>query len=609
MAWRSRRTAQHLVASLSRWERFQDVTSLEQAVVAAYDLGLTTKVPEEALNATNSFTLSLVGWAGAPLCPGAEVVISKNGLKASYDITRYPRPDVKQAFGMTQIPNCGFEINLPLEIGHQNPELDIHVVDLLGKRFAVKLPDGQSFLKARPSERELSPGGYVDRVSLTIASPQRCHSPQWRAARSDPLGMIALVQLLGEPNISQEWYKSLRFFVVNHAAKTTASKVALAAGFDQDALEIGIEGSSPRAQSRLRTITRPSGVDIHVVGNLALDATSVHFGYRNPTADALVTVNDAYVHADGIVIANDELVIHEAAAEPCSPFVAGYWDKIAATGMRRNTALTRLSEDTVFRLPEAVILTSRCAANYFHGLIEHTPRLLTLQAFPDFLKLPMLVDETTPHSVREAIRLIMPTAELVDVPRDRRVHVDRLHLPLLHSFVPDSSLYPFASIRLSARHLRYLRETLLPHASEGPFPKRLFLGRQHGTRNVSNGLQTDDALREAGFTNMDMTQLSFTEQIALFRDATDIVGVAGASFANTIFCSPNARITALYGDHNRGYPLQRLLANTACSEFKDFYGIPSDLQTVDAQSHLHMPFSIPIPAFQEHLRTFHSNGR
>jgi capsular polysaccharide biosynthesis protein len=603
-----RLAVQGLVSGWSRWKIDDDISGLEQALAAAHVLGIAAGIPDDAQGSSVNMEIILVGWAGIPLSPGAQVVLSEHGCEVEFDLNSYPRPDVQQAFGLAEVPNCGFVIRAPVttERGDAPSILEIHVVDASGAPHAVKVPSHQSLVRASYIGDESAPQAYLDTASIGFTAPRRSSSPQWRAATRDPLGVISLALLAGGPEAACEWYRSMRPVVLNHPCRTAAARVALALGFDDDALKIGIEGSEPDARNRLLPISRPTGAEINIAGRGVPGAASVRFGYESPLEDAVVSVNEAHVYADGIVTATDELVSYEAAAEPCSPFVAGHWDKVAATGMRREIALISLPENDGPHLAEAIILTSRCAGNYFHALIEHTPRLLTLEAFPELLDLPLLLDEDTPNSVREAIRLIAPSANLLDTPRTGRLRVDRLHLPLIHSFVPDSTIYPFSSIRLSTRHLDFLREKLLPHKTEHTFPKRLFLGRLHGTRNVLNGAQLRTELDNAGFTIVDTENMSFVDQISLFHGATDIVGVAGAAFANTIFCNPKTRITAFYGEHNRGYPLQRMLAGVADAQFTEFYGALDAGAFADPQSRLHAPFSIPIPRFREHLRTFHS---
>ena len=48
-----------------------------------------------------------------------------------------------------------------------------------------------------------------------------------------------------------------------------------------------------------------------------------------------------------------------------------------------------------------------------------------------------------------------------------------------------------------------------------------------------------------GYEILDATEYTFSEQIALFSEATHVAGIAGGGLINSIFCNSNTKITVL----------------------------------------------------------------
>ena len=59
---------------------------------------------------------------------------------------------------------------------------------------------------------------------------------------------------------------------------------------------------------------------------------------------------------------------------------------------------------------------------------------------------------------------------------------------------------------------------------------------------LQNNEEISSHLIGKGFTKYKVGQLSFENQIYLFKNAKIIIGVHGAAFANLAFCSPNTKI-------------------------------------------------------------------
>ena len=74
---------------------------------------------------------------------------------------------------------------------------------------------------------------------------------------------------------------------------------------------------------------------------------------------------------------------------------------------------------------------------------------------------------------------------------------------------------------------------------------KIFVSRHAQQRPLLNQEAAEAAMRERGFTVVDTAQMTLTEQIALFKGASMVVGPLGAALTNIVFCPRGSRIVAL----------------------------------------------------------------
>lgn len=74
-----------------------------------------------------------------------------------------------------------------------------------------------------------------------------------------------------------------------------------------------------------------------------------------------------------------------------------------------------------------------------------------------------------------------------------------------------------------------------------PPTRRIFLARGHGRRSYTQDVALNIA-EGFGFEAVYPEKLSFRDQVQPMHDAANVVGPSGASFANTFFCLPGAKL-------------------------------------------------------------------
>ena len=99
--------------------------------------------------------------------------------------------------------------------------------------------------------------------------------------------------------------------------------------------------------------------------------------------------------------------------------------------------------------------------------------------------------------------------------------------------------------------LNYLRQKFLKIKYTKKFPDKFYIDRRDAKSNHShlrkiiNEKEVKEFLVTKGYSIIALSDLSFKDQINLFQNASQIVGLHGAGFANLIFCKPNTRVIEL----------------------------------------------------------------
>lgn len=82
--------------------------------------------------------------------------------------------------------------------------------------------------------------------------------------------------------------------------------------------------------------------------------------------------------------------------------------------------------------------------------------------------------------------------------------------------------------------------------TEGRGARKLFVNRSAAhSRHITNNDDVKAILLEYGFEEVFPENLSFSQQVSTFREASHVVGVMGAAMASALFCPPNAQILYL----------------------------------------------------------------
>jgi capsular polysaccharide biosynthesis protein len=74
------------------------------------------------------------------------------------------------------------------------------------------------------------------------------------------------------------------------------------------------------------------------------------------------------------------------------------------------------------------------------------------------------------------------------------------------------------------------------------WPSKVYLRRNSAARKITNEVEIERIFHKNGYFIISPENLNFLEQVAIFRNATDVVGSSGAALANLIFSQPTTGV-------------------------------------------------------------------
>lgn len=316
----------------------------------------------------------------------------------------------------------------------------------------------------------------------------------------------------------------------------------------------------------------------------------------------LATVHQVVV-GPGFTVLSPEanrLIIYEPASHPKFGHVAGLRGLMTALPGNPNAVRLGWKAKRSLRLPEAILLSGRCSANFYHWLIEYLPRVKEIEAHGKLGGVPVLVSDQMPLQHYEALSLVLGSDyPLIYLDSETLAEVETLHIPSFSTYVPDDFESPFWKAGGTSKpHIDFMRERVLPKVQDVPgWGKRIFISRaRNAGRGMTNELAIVEACRRAGFTVVFPELMSFHEQVACFQHADVIMGPTGASFSNVIFCKPGTRIYGLTSERNKTFCNFANLALVAGGDFINVTG-PNDRPASEFATHeefAHSSFSVPL---------------
>lgn len=226
------------------------------------------------------------------------------------------------------------------------------------------------------------------------------------------------------------------------------------------------------------------------------------------------------------------------------------------------------------KIEQGVWITDNWSRNYFHWLTDAIPRLyLAKQHEPNVdLVLPSLY-----RSVSYTKESLEPfeLQSLKIIPENRSLFVKKFQLP---TYSAETGNYNESVIKsVGEIYRRY-------YGTSSPIGRRIYISRSKApVRKVLNEDQILPVLRQHGFEVVHCENLSFSEQVKLFSEASMIAGPHGAGFVNMMFTHPGAKLLEI---HPRDTKINNCYFSMASAFEHPYFYMLSDTSSKDLPSHL-----------------------
>ncbi len=178
----------------------------------------------------------------------------------------------------------------------------------------------------------------------------------------------------------------------------------------------------------------------------------------------------------------------------------------------------------------AAIVAVPLGAGYSHWLLDELPRLLALEVNAA----ETIIAQWTRGCHREAFALHGFSGKVLPAKRLSHFACEQLVVPSLGQLTPST--------------IRRLGEFISPlHDNSVAFGERLYISRDKARRRrVTNETELWAQLSARGFVKIHLEELTWRQQINVFRGAKMIVAPHGAGLANLVFCHAGTKVVELF---------------------------------------------------------------
>lgn len=181
------------------------------------------------------------------------------------------------------------------------------------------------------------------------------------------------------------------------------------------------------------------------------------------------------------------------------------------------------------------VIASTLGEGYCHWLLDELPRLLLLEKTDG---VTTLIAHTEEPYAREALALRGWPGAVIEPVRRGHWQCDDLIVPTLTGWTG----------RATSRQIQLVTEfTRSLQSADSVAGERIYISRTAARRRrVINEAEVAAMLKAVGFTEVRVEELSWREQINVFRRAKLIVAPHGAGLANLIFCQRGTRVIEFF---------------------------------------------------------------
>ena len=525
----------------------------------------------------NVWSIEVKGWLlDKETTSSPEIVVSGGGELVLESNRRFRRQDVEAALENGTLGRIGFAnrysadsfpacLSFSAQFGNTTEIVRVCSPVVRYHRSDIQLVEEQLGWIESDHPAIVDEISVILKRKLSIGRSTKLYRPSWQE--------IALALTSGEHDgldpdrpLRHQIHSVPGEFLMNRLRFECSTKDSLLNGFNVRKWDF-LDSSNSRAATG--GVALPKKFDTNS-GNSSSSLGEPEYGVQLKVPKVVSLSNVLVQHGHLIVGEDGVLRVDEDGARPDRDFVAGQWDTVIGSHLRRSECAIRNPEGRQINFKSARFLPCRIPANYFHALVECAPRMVTLQGHMD-LESPLLLSDQIPRTVVDAIERVAGDAEIMRFSSDEEVLVSEISIPTSHTAFYDSTVETWwKGAGMYWPVIDEFRNQLIATVQHQHTPNRVFFVRSSDVVN-GRGLRNQDELVQIadqfGFVSVDPGKLDLDGQINIMRNAEIIVGPGGASMANLMFGHGDLKVLALVSDHLHDFAMFSTLAHHAGAQY------------------------------------------
>jgi len=314
-------------------------------------------------------------------------------------------------------------------------------------------------------------------------------------------------------------------------------------------------------------------------------------------------ISDSDVMFGKFTVCGESLFLFENGADLRGSNTAGLWPYFWSRPPLGGKALLLDSQEERF-IPEGAAGFGRVDSNWFHLLIETLPRLVEV-CDATSNEVPLLIQDRIPKTGLELIQRLIGPKRSIQQLSSNVIKVGTLHVVTGRTAVLDSPYLDRLTCSLEKQSLLKLRSKIweaFPETSGPALPKSVIAIRNSHYRRLTNSQRVLRHARRHGFCQFDLGAQSVDDQIALFRNADEVIIQTGAGMANLLFSRPGTKVLGLVGPNKGQAKFWADFCDVLDLDSRFVIGEPAGRRNDNSA---HADFRIPLPLLEMSLATAH----
>ncbi len=198
--------------------------------------------------------------------------------------------------------------------------------------------------------------------------------------------------------------------------------------------------------------------------------------------------------------------------------------------------------------------------NYAHYLFDIMPKLKLLSLSTNLKKIDFFYFSKLNKYQKEILKFFdISERKILDSNKYRYVQSDKI-IGVTHPNYTKGTISE-AHSKMPAWIIYFLRKKFLKNRKHKKKFDKIFIDRSDSKLShckLINNNEVKSFLKLNGFKILKLSNLSFNEQINIFRDARVIVGPHGAGFANLVFCMKKTKVIEIIPTNHPNKVYQRI---------------------------------------------------